>query len=234
MKKNLYTYLRIRQIDEPELLQNPRAYGRGTLAIFVKAHQFGDVISEKTPREFINKLLSKEEDEACSILDLEKKLDSDYYWLPVYGYHHSDFSFSTKPFNDKWDSGRAGLIVLSKKEAKELYSKECSSLSSSEFGEFIENILEEEVSKYDAYLNNIATEISITLDKYSVKELYYTSMKEAILKAKTDIPAPFNKLLDFVNLNSPGDVKIKAKAIAKVGDKIEKNKKRSCSTEGSK
>lgn len=216
MKKNLYARLEIRQVSDETT--NPRNYGAATLALFVKGMSFGDDIKEKTSRDFVNRLLSKDE-QSMNIYDLEKELDADYYWLPVYGYHHSDYAFSTKPFYDKWDSGRAGLIVIPKTEAHKMFSEEYKSLDIAKFKTFIESVLEEEVSDYDAYINGEATEITITLDKHIYEAVYYGARNKSISEAKNDFPAPINKILDFVNPDDAGDIKIKAKVIAKAGEK---------------
>lgn len=221
MKKNLYAYLEIRQVSDETtnmISINPRNHSRATLALFVNGKSFGDDIEEKTSRQFVNKLLSKDE-QSMNIYELEKELDTDYYWLPVYGYHHGGYAFSTTPFYDKWDSGRAGLIVIPKIEAQKIFSEEYKSLDIVEFKAFIESVLEEEVRDYDAYINGWTTEITITLDRYIYEEVYYGLRNNAILEAKNDFPAPINKMFDFVNLDYAGDIKIKAKVIAKVGEK---------------
>lgn len=226
MKKNLYAYLEIRQVSEETtnmISINPRNQSSAMLALFVKDKLFGDIIEEDTSRQFINKLLSKDE-QSMNIYDLEKELNTDYYWLPVYGYHHSDYSFSTTPFYDKWDSGRAGLIVISKVKAQKMFPKEYKSLDAAEFQAFIESALEEEVKDYDAYINGCMTEITITLDKYIYEEVYYGARDKAILEAKNDFPAPLNKMFDFVNLGDAGDIKIKAKVVAKGGKKTDAKK----------
>lgn len=220
MKKNLYAYLEIKQGSKHRTV-NPRAQGKATLALFVNGMLFGDSIEEDTSREFVNKLLSKNEqsknERSVNIYDLEKELDTDYYWLPVYGYHHSDYSFSTTPFYDKWDSGRAGLIVIPKIEAQKMFPKEYKSLDIVKFKNFIESVLEKEVSDYDSYIKGWTTEITITLDRYIYEGVYYGLRNNAILEAKNDFPAPLNKILDLVNPDDTGDIKIKAKVVANGG-----------------
>jgi hypothetical protein len=36
--------------------------------------------------------------------------------LPVYRFEHGDVSYSTTPYNDKWDSGRVGFILCTRKD----------------------------------------------------------------------------------------------------------------------
>lgn len=50
-----------------------------------------------------------------------KELDERYYWTYVYMLQHGSTTVSTKPFNDPWDSGTAGIIFISKKMLIEMY-----------------------------------------------------------------------------------------------------------------
>lgn len=52
---------------------------------------------------------------------IEKELDVAYI-APVYAYSHSGMTISLTPFNDRWDSGVLGWVVITKKDLRENYS----------------------------------------------------------------------------------------------------------------
>lgn len=82
--------------------------------------------------------------EIVKFLEDEKDL---FVWLPVYMYEHSGVGLSTSnsayPYNCPWDSGMAGLIFMTKKEAKENKLDEEAALAR----------LRDEVETYSKYLN---------------------------------------------------------------------------------
>lgn len=56
--------------------------------------------------------------------DIQKQIEHDLnpvIILPVYMYDHSSIAFSLGSFNDHWDSGCVGFIILTRKELKEYY-----------------------------------------------------------------------------------------------------------------
>lgn len=58
-------------------------------------------------------------DETISQEDVDEMLtDSTFIALPVYIYSHSGVRFSTKPFGDRWDSGRIGCIYVTREKAR--------------------------------------------------------------------------------------------------------------------
>lgn len=78
-----------------------------------------------------------------------KVLNKHYIILPLYLYDHSGITISTGPFFDPWDSGRIGIIYISKEKAKKEFDwKNINSHRKLQ----IENCLESEVKLYDDYL----------------------------------------------------------------------------------
>jgi hypothetical protein len=69
----------------------------------------------------------------------------DNYRLPIYCYIHSGITISHRPFNDNWDSGMLGYIVIS----KEICEKEGIPFSDKDrLGKICLN----EIKEYNAYL----------------------------------------------------------------------------------
>ena len=65
--------------------------------------------------------------------------------LPVYIYSHSGVRFSTKPFGDRWDSGRAGCIYAVTADAMSKYGfKDADAVRAA---------LQSEVEELDAYVS---------------------------------------------------------------------------------
>lgn len=59
-------------------------------------------------------------DEAVANYACERGLDiNDMMWWKVYAYSHGNISFSTTPFNCRWDSGLLGFIFESKKAVRD-------------------------------------------------------------------------------------------------------------------
>ena len=52
---------------------------------------------------------------------IEKELDVAYI-APVYAYIHSGMTISLQPFSCRWDSGKLGWVVVTKKDLRENYS----------------------------------------------------------------------------------------------------------------
>lgn len=86
-----------------------------------------------------------------SYASLKEFLKSDegskmYCSLPVYMLDHSGISFSTTPFNDKWDSGLVGIIYCTKEDADNWF-----------YGKYKkENVIEElegEILDYNDYVS---------------------------------------------------------------------------------
>ncbi len=88
--------------------------------------------------------------------------------LPVYGYSHGGLTVSSSPFSCRWDSGRLGHILVSKKKVRE------------EFGvKRISSKLKEKVIKC------LEGEIE-TLDQYVTGEIYCFKVINTITKEVVD------------------------------------------------
>jgi len=78
-----------------------------------------------------------------SIEDLKEKIASDdYYYLPIYMMDHSGISISSTSYQDKWDSGQVGYIILSKEKAMEENIP----------AEHALNVLQNEIVEYNSFL----------------------------------------------------------------------------------
>lgn len=79
---------------------------------------------------------------------LEKR--KDIIWLPVYAYIHSGIAVNTTGFSCPWDSGRLGIIFVTKEDArKNLGWKRLTKART----EKIEQFLKDEIEEWGAYLN---------------------------------------------------------------------------------
>lgn len=122
---------------------DPREWGNvGTLWLFHKRLDLGDKRSkyDPTPQDFasweeFDQHLYAEKDAAVV--------------LPVYIYQHGGVTISTEPFNDRFDSGRAGMIWVSKTSA--LHEWNAEELTDEIKAKLIER-LTAEVAVYDDYL----------------------------------------------------------------------------------
>ncbi|MEA2037082.1 MAG: hypothetical protein U9O94_06210 [Nanoarchaeota archaeon] len=63
---------------------------------------------------------------SCDELDnenvMERFVDNNYIYLPIYMYEHSSIALNTTGFSCKWDSGLLGYIYVSKKKIREWFS----------------------------------------------------------------------------------------------------------------
>lgn len=71
---------------------------------------------------------------------LKNMREKGYYVKPVYALIHSGIHYSLNPFEDRWDSGFAGLVFCERNEG--IYNEE-----------FLDKAAQEEVSEYDAWAN---------------------------------------------------------------------------------
>lgn len=69
--------------------------------------------------------------------------------LPLFLYDHSGITMKTTSFNDQWDSGQVGFIFVTKKQAREQFSKK---RISKQFTKKLEDYMVGEVETYDQYL----------------------------------------------------------------------------------
>ena len=187
-------------IYRDEDAKSPREDGRyaSTLALWVKNQGFGDDIGGKSPREFIKEKLGEGAEIAGkSISALETQLEKDYYYLPVFGTSHGGICFSTHEFFDPFDSGRAGIILISKKDAEEFKMSKTEVLDA----------LAYEVEEYSSFVNG---------DMYSYKieygnqtffgDTYYGILDDTMQKdMKDDAPVGFSSMFDLVDIKNMED-----------------------------
>ena len=124
--------IKIEQDTDP---LNPRTYceNLGSLACFHQRYALGDP------------------DLGITLDDCRKiERSSNYISLPVYLYDHSGLRINTTGFSCPWDSGRVGIIYVSKERAgKELGWKRLTKTRV----EQIEQYLRNEVKEYDQFLS---------------------------------------------------------------------------------
>ena len=77
--------------------------------------------------------------------------------MTVYRFEHSDVAYSTKPFNDRWDSGAVGFIWVSDAELAE---QEMADIPK----EDIRKILDAEVEEYSAWANGDTHTVMLSKD----------------------------------------------------------------------
>lgn len=70
-------------------------------------------------------------------------------YLDIYGYNHSGQAISLAPFSCRWDSGRIGIVVMSRKKARQKYGHIPT--------EDLYQAFEAEVQPYIARVNQILT-----------------------------------------------------------------------------
>lgn len=98
--------------------------------------------------------------------EVEKEICKEYgrdcIMLPIYIYDHSGITIRTTPFSCRWDSGRVGTIVVSRKKAREEYGMKRITKANLEK---VEKYLEGEVETYDQYLTGDVYGYQITKDE---------------------------------------------------------------------
>ena len=190
-------------IYRDEDAKNPREDGRyaSTLALWVKNQSFGDDIGGKSPREFIKEKLGEGAEIAGkSLAVLEKQLEKDYYYLPVFGTSHGGICFSTHEFFDPFDSGRAGIILISKKDAEEFKMNKKEVLEA----------LAYEVEEYSSFLDGDVYSYKIEYgDRTFFGDTYYGILDDTMLKdMKDDAPVGFSSMFDLVDTKKMEDGRI--------------------------
>lgn len=83
-------------------------------------------------------------------------------WLPLWLYDHSGITMScgsrTYPYNDRWDSGAVGWIIISKETAMKLTigtsPETCTPTTEDNWQQVAEQVMHDEVTLYDLYLRN--------------------------------------------------------------------------------
>jgi len=117
------------QIGVDEFAEDPRSWDNlGTMAFFHKRYNLGD------------------KDHGLSIEQAQEIEESNnYICLPVYMYDHSGITINTTGFSCPWDSGKLGIIFISKKRARKEYGDKYDENKIREY-------LKVEVKTYDQYL----------------------------------------------------------------------------------
>lgn len=133
IEKNGYT-LEVYQVPV-DMIENPRISNCiGHMYCWLNKYEIGDTNPFANFRDFLN-----------WYRDNESKVDT---LLPIYCYEHGGISISTShgyPYNDKYDSGLAGVIYITKEEVENYSDKS---------KENIINLLEKSVDDYNNYLNS--------------------------------------------------------------------------------
>lgn len=114
----LYKGFEIELIQDDDMFETPRDWSNtGTCLFFGRYSHLGDDHNLRT------------EDYSCEEELLEEiiKRYEPVEVMRVYGYSHSGLTISIKPFNDVWDSGLLGFILVEKKRIEELGWKRISS-----------------------------------------------------------------------------------------------------------
>jgi hypothetical protein len=128
MTPNKFSY----RILHDEVGINPREFNNiGQLALYPNRYLDSELD--------INELPSR--DEAIAI-------------FPLRFYLHGNLSFSIDnkyPYNDRWDSGEAGYVVVTREQARLIYGKYESSPA---FIKQVEEKVRDEIAKLNSYLNN--------------------------------------------------------------------------------
>ncbi len=175
---------------------------------FHKRYSIGDNHGCKTPEEYLRSLLENLYTEEYIDKTLEKlrskhkknqpllyyediiytfkKLSDKYIFLDLYFLDHSVVYLSLHPFNDPWDSGMLGWVVVDRAKMKEAGVEE------DKLEEFIENHLE----MYNKYLNGYIYEISL------IEKVYVNSDKPEHQGLYAEyVVETWGEIYDFSNLD---------------------------------
>ena len=134
------------KIETDEDPRNPRKEfdNLGTMACFHNRYTLGD-------------------DHTLSIEEVKEIEDSKkYISLPIYLYDHSGITMRTTPFSCPWDSGKIGIIYVSKEQIRKEYNWK---LITKKRLEKIEGYLKGEVEMYNQYLTGEVYGYTITNDE---------------------------------------------------------------------
>jgi len=123
-------------IQDNFCIDSPRDWDNlGTMVCFHKRGKYGDNHDYKA-------------DEFNGWDELENQIREDHpncIILPIYMYEHSGVTINTTGFSCPWDSGRLGLIFISREKINEEFNK-------SRTDKQIEEYLQNEVAVYDQFL----------------------------------------------------------------------------------
>ncbi len=131
---------------------------------------------------------SYHKDDFDSWAELEKQIikdNGDSIILPLYLYDHSGITIKTTPFNCGFDSGRVGLIFISKEKVRNEYNTK--RINKNLLNKVTEYLIAE-VKTYDKYLTGEIYQYNIIKDDESIDSCYgYYSEEDAINDAKSII-----------------------------------------------
>lgn len=151
-----------------------------------------DLYTEEILDETFDKLRSKHKKDSYLYVYYEdiiytfKKLSEKYIFLDLYFLDHSVVYLSLHPFNDPWDSGMLGWVVVDRAKMKEAGVEE------DKLEEFIENHLE----MYNKYLNGYIYEISL------IEKVYVNSDKPEHQGLYAEyVVETWGEIYDFSNLD---------------------------------
>ena len=120
--------------------------------------------------------------------ELEKQIikdNGDSIILPLYLYDHSGITIKTTPFNCNFDSGRVGLIFISKEKIRKEYNTK--RINKNLLNKVTEYLIAE-VKTYDKYLTGEIYQYDIIKDDESIDSCCgYYSEEDAINDAKSII-----------------------------------------------
>lgn len=107
-----------------------------------------------------------DKDHGLSQEEVQEAVKTAFVALPVYLMDHSGLSFSTKSFNDPWDSGCVGAIFVTKEKAMKEYGN-----LSDETKEIIRGVLIAEVETYNQWQSG---------DCYGIVAEHYDADREQV------------------------------------------------------
>jgi hypothetical protein len=159
--KEMYKGFEIEVCQDQYRNDNPRDWSNlGIIAIVYNRYFEGD---ETVTQETVNDILN----------------DPDLISLPVYAHIHSNISLSTSDFSDRFDSGMAGVIYVSKHTAK----KEFGDIFSEEI---ILSNLKSEVNTYSTWLSDGVLGYTIKLNGDVIDSCwgFYDTVESVLAQAK--------------------------------------------------
>lgn len=158
---------------------SPREWDNlGTMYCFHKRYNLGDKHS-----------LSIEEAQ-------EIEHDTNYISLPIYMYDHSGITVSTSPFSCHWDSGKLGIIAVSRDKLK---AEGLSDKTDDEIRQYLTN----EITTYDQFITGDVYGFKIS-DKHGdeVESCWgFFGSDTALTEAKSVVDWLYNKTPQQLELN---------------------------------
>ena len=79
--------------------------------------------------------------------------------LPLFLFDHSGLTISTTPFNNRWDSGQVGFVIISKEKLRKEYNVKC---INQKLIDRVTKYLINEVETYDQYITGYVFRFEVT------------------------------------------------------------------------